>query len=69
MRRSRGSRRWTPTLNAVILPAFERARDEARALAKDAVGSKRPFHGVPFLMKDIGGQEAGATVPHGHEVR
>ncbi len=49
-----------PAVNAVVLPAFERARDEARAMAKQAKGSARPFLGVPFLMKDIGGQEAGA---------
>jgi amidase len=49
-----------PALNAVVLPAFERARDDARAQANEAKASKRPFLGVPFLMKDIGGQEAGA---------
>lgn len=49
-----------PTLNAVVLPAFERARDEARALGPEAKRGVRPFLGVPFLMKDIGGQEAGA---------
>jgi amidase len=50
-----------PSLNAVILPAFERARAEAAALASAARRSpERPFLGVPFLMKDIGGAEAGA---------
>ncbi|RIK99554.1 MAG: hypothetical protein DCC71_20205 [Proteobacteria bacterium] len=50
-----------PSLNAVILPAFERAREEAAALGEEARrGARRPFLGVPFLMKDIGGQEAGA---------
>jgi amidase len=49
-----------PALNAVILPAFERARDAARALSSQRPSAERPFHGVPFLMKDIGGQEAGA---------
>lgn len=50
-----------PAVNAVILPAFERARDAARVLDAEAKrGGARPFLGVPFLMKDIGGQEAGA---------
>ena len=49
-----------PAINAVILPAFERARDAARAHDDEARrGTARPFLGVPFLMKDIGGQEAG----------
>lgn len=52
-----------PKLNAVILPAFERAVDQAKR--HDAVAAKQseelpPFFGVPFLMKDLGGQEAGA---------
>jgi amidase len=51
-----------PRLNAVILPAFERAREEARRLARDPDLASRPLPGVPFLMKDLGGQEAGA--PH-----
>jgi len=45
-----------PAVNSVVLPALERARDEAaRAPRED-----RPFRGVPILMKDLGGQEAGA---------
>lgn len=42
-------------LNSVIAPAFERARETARGA--DLVG---PFGAVPFLMKDLGGAEAGA---------
>ncbi len=50
-----------PALNAVILPAFERAREHAAAQTKAATGDAgRPFLGVPFLMKDLGGQEEGA---------
>src|SRR5512135_2898243 len=45
--------RLNPTLGAVIHPAFERARASADAAADG------PFRGVPFLMKDIGGGEAG----------
>lgn len=44
-----------PRLNAVIHPCLERARDAAAST--DFSGC--PFPGVPFLMKDIGGQEAG----------
>jgi amidase len=49
-----------PALNAVILPAFERAREQAAAqTGSRASRASRPFLGVPFLMKDLGGQEAG----------
>ncbi len=48
--------RLNPTLNAVIHPALERAR--AAAAASDLPAG--PFRGVPFLMKDLGGTEAGA---------
>jgi len=47
--------RLDPTLNAVIHPALEQARDAATA--PDLPDG--PFRGVPFLMKDIGGAEAG----------
>lgn len=47
--------RLNPKLNAIILPALEQARSRA-ALADLPRG---PFHGVPFLMKDLGGPEAG----------
>lgn len=51
-----------PAVNAVVTTAFERAHDEAATFEKEARSGRRPFLGVPFLMKDIGGQEAGA--PH-----
>ncbi len=44
-----------PQLRAVIHPAFE----EARRAAAAADLPDGPFRGVPFLMKDIGGEEAG----------
>lgn len=47
--------RLDPQLNAVTLPALEAAR--ARAAADDL--PRGPFRGVPFLMKDLGGVEAG----------
>src|SRR5260221_3053129 len=47
--------RLNPELNAVILPALDAARD--RAAAPELADG--PFRGVPFLMKDLGGIEAG----------
>jgi len=52
--------RLDPELNAVIHPALERARERA---ASPELPSG-PFRGVPFLMKDIGGDEAGQPL-HG----
>jgi len=46
--------RLNPTLNAVIHLALEQARDRARTSRTGG-----PFAGVPTLMKDIGGVEAG----------
>jgi len=53
--------RRNPALNAVIHPALERARRRA----KDDSLPAGPFRGVPFLMKDIGGEEAGEPVHAG----
>ncbi|HEX7481470.1 MAG TPA: amidase [Polyangiales bacterium] len=47
--------RLNPSLNAVIHPALERARQRAQSPSLAA----GPLRGVPFLMKDIGGAEAG----------
>ncbi len=46
---------YNPALNAVITPLFEQARE--RAGAAEALG--HPFRGVPFLLKDLGANEAG----------
>jgi amidase len=47
-------------LQAVILPAFERAAKQAAGANGQQAADTAPFRGVPFLMKDLGGQEAGA---------
>ncbi len=48
-------------LNAIIHPSFERARE--RAASGDL--PEGPFRGVPFAMKDIGGEEAGEPMHAG----
>ncbi len=47
-------KKLNPELNAVIHPRFERAREEAAGELPDG-----PFRGVPFLLKDLGGNLAG----------
>jgi len=47
--------RLNPMLNAVIHPCLERARKRAAEIEPGA----GPFAGVPLVMKDIGGSEAG----------
>lgn len=47
--------RLNPTVNAVIHTDFERARSAASAIDGDPL----PFGGVPFLLKDIGANQAG----------
>lgn len=48
------------TLNAVVTPLFERAREAAAA----GIGTG-PFAGVPFLMKDFGAEVAGVRFTEG----
>lgn len=49
-----------PRLNAVIIPLYERAR----AAAREPV-PKGPFHGVPFLLKDLLSPIAGVPFTKG----
>jgi amidase len=46
--------RVNPTLNAVITPMYEQAREAVQAALPDG-----PFAGVPFLLKDLLGDFAG----------
>jgi len=55
-----------PRIGAVILPAFESARARARQMKVDNAETA-PFLGVPFLMKDLGGHEAGQPFHMGME--
>lgn len=48
-----------PTINAVITPMFERARDMATRV------SDGPFTGVPFLLKDLAIEVAGVPFAEG----
>ncbi len=56
--------RLNPQINAVISTDFERARAAARALPLDA----GLFAGVPFLLKDIGANQAGLSTWLGNAV-
>jgi len=47
--------RLNPKLNAVVTVLYDRARAEAKV-----VGSNGPFAGVPFLLKDLLAEYAGA---------
>ncbi len=49
--------RHNPTLNALVYEMYGAAREAAREA--DRNGSSAPFHGVPFLLKDILGNCAG----------
>lgn len=53
--------RLNPQLNAVITESFDKARQQAKAvnLASEGARAERPFLGVPFLLKDLGGFSAG----------
>ncbi|HMM76336.1 MAG TPA: amidase [Gammaproteobacteria bacterium] len=52
--------RHNPRINAVVLPLFERAREELRTLDRAA-----PFAGVPLLLKDFLAEYAGTRLTDG----
>ncbi|MGE3772445.1 MAG: amidase [Gammaproteobacteria bacterium] len=52
--------RFNPRINAVVLPLFERAREELRTLDR-----KAPFAGVPLLLKDFLAEYAGTRLTDG----
>lgn len=52
--------RLNPTINAVVLTLFDRARDEARRVDRAA-----PFAGVPLLLKDMLAEYAGTRMTEG----
>ena len=51
-----------PSLNALVFRDFDRARDQA------ARGTTGPFAGVPFLLKDLGPEQAGLPQYQGNRV-
>ncbi len=53
-----------PKLNAIITPLFEKARTQARSSALPS----GPFHGVPFLLKDLACATAGDPIHSGMRV-
>jgi amidase len=54
--------RLNPKLNAVVTALYDRARAEAKV-----VGSDGPFAGVPFLLKDLLAEYAGARFTEGSD--
>ena len=56
--------RVNPLINAVVIPLFERARDQ---VAGAQLGSG-PFRGVPIVLKDLGASLAGAPQYRGTKV-
>ncbi len=55
--------KWNPRLNAIVIEMHELARK--RADEQDAGEPQGPFHGVPFLMKDLGTAYSGVPLRGG----
>ncbi|MEE8546056.1 MAG: amidase [Alphaproteobacteria bacterium] len=53
-----------PALNAVVTPMYETARATAAALSAESL-AEAPFAGVPFLLKDLVAEYAGAPLSEG----
>ncbi|MEM7469240.1 MAG: amidase [Pseudomonadota bacterium] len=49
-----------PTLNAVTIPLFDDALDQAKSISSD-----EPYAGVPFLLKDMIAELAGTEITEG----
>src|SRR5215831_14277829 len=56
--------RVNPRINAIVTPLYDRARKEAAAPA-DPGARPGPFAGVPFLLKDLDAELAGAPMSAG----
>ena len=56
--------RVNPLINAVVIPLFDRAREQ---VARGALGDG-PFRGVPIVLKDLGATLAGAPQYRGTKV-
>ncbi|MEU8544124.1 amidase family protein [Streptomyces sp. NPDC048717] len=52
-------------IGSVAVTAFEQARAEAERGYGEPVAAKRPFHAVPFLLKDLGPTVAGIEATMG----
>lgn len=57
-----------PELNAVVAPLFDHGREMVGQVAAGGRGSGGPFAGVPFLLKDLGANQAGLPQYQGNRV-
>jgi amidase len=55
--------RVNPTVNAIVAPMFDLARDTANG----PIDRSAPFCGVPFLLKDLTAEYAGVPITSGSE--
>src|SRR3990172_5366101 len=57
--------RVTPRLNAVVTPMYDLARRAALEQSVTTSSLAGPFRGVPFLLKDLGAEDAGVGFTEG----